>query len=327
MKKYKHLFIVFIAIFILLSLLSPSRFLSLNNLQTMLAQVPEFGIITLGMMIVILTGGINLSITSASAFSGIMAASFLVKYGHSDFNIFLIILATVIIAILAAIFTGVLNGTIIAYIGVTPIIVTLGTKILLEGICIRFTKGGGISNYPEEFFYLGSGTIFGIPVPFVIFALIVIFLYILLEKTSWGTKVYFIGSNETAANFSGINVRKIKMQVYIISSILSAAAAIIMMSRYNSVKANLGSSYLLQSIAASVLGGTNIAGGKGSVFGTVIAIGIIQIISSGLNILNVNRFITDSIMGLILIVVLLINSFQNNHQLSSLFSFRKKVGS
>jgi ribose/xylose/arabinose/galactoside ABC-type transport system permease subunit len=116
-----------------------------------------------------------------------------------------------------------------------------------------------------------------------------------------------IGSNPVAAKFSGINVKKILLQVYIYSSLMAAIASIIMISRYNSAKVTLGSSYLLESVAAAVLGGTSIAGGKGSVFGTVIAIGIIQIISSGLNILNLNRFITDAIMGALLIVVLTIN--------------------
>lgn len=326
MGNYKRLLVIFIAIFILFSILSPGKFLSFNNLQNMLMQIPEFGIITLGMMIVILTGGINLSITSVSAFSGIMAASFLVNYSNSDMNIYLIILGTIVISILTAILTGLLNGTIIAYIGVTSIIVTLGTKILLEGISFKFTKGGSISNFPEEFYFFGSSTFLGIPISILIFFLIVLFMYILLERTPWGTKIYLIGSNNRAAKFSGIKVKKILMQVYIISSILGAIAGLIMISRYNSAKVNLGSSYLLQSIAAVVLGGTSISGGKGSIFGTVFAIFIVQIVSSGFNILNINRFITDATMGFILILVLMINYFSNDEKLS-LFGLSKEVSS
>src|SRR6056297_3588967 len=129
MKSNKNLFIIFTVLFVLLSLASPDRFLTLRNIRTMAYQLPEFGLITLGMMIVILTGGINLSITFASALSGIMAAYALVNF---DFNVWLVILAAILIATLVSLLTGVLNGIIVAYIGVTPILVTLGTGTLFE---------------------------------------------------------------------------------------------------------------------------------------------------------------------------------------------------
>lgn len=309
--KYKNdfiLLVLFIVVFTILSVLSPDRFLSYNNLQTMAYQMPEFGILTLGMMIAILTGGINLSITAVSALSGIMTALFLVNCNAAaDTNVFFIVAGALGIALICAVITGFINGFIIAFIGVTPILATLGAKIFFEGICLKITKGGSISGYPEQFYFLGSGTIFNIPVSIIIFISIIILTYFLLDRTPWGTRVYMIGSNPVAAKFSGINVKKILLQVYIYSSLMAAIASIIMISRYNSAKVTLGSSYLLESVAAAVLGGTSIVGGKGSVFGTVIAIGIIQIISSGLNILNLNRFITDAIMGALLIVVLTIN--------------------
>jgi len=300
------LLLLFILIFTLLSIISSGRFLSFDNLQTMAFQIPELGIITFGMMVVILLGGINLSITAISAFSGVITALFLANYNVSttNINILLMILGVVGIASICALFSGFLTGFIVAYIGVTPILATLGAKIFFEGICLKITKGGSISGYPKQFYFFGSGTIFNIPIPLVIFILVIIINYILLDRTPWGAKVYSIGSNPVVAKFSGINVKIISLQVYIYSSLMAAVASIIMISRYNSAKASLGQSYLLESIAATVLGGTRITGGKGSVFGTLIAIGIIQIISSGLNILNFNRFITNAIMGSILILVL-----------------------
>lgn len=300
---------LFIVIFALLSIISSGRFLSFDNLQTMAFQIPELGIITFGMMIVILLGGINLSITAVSAFSGVIAALFLANYNVSatNVNVFLMMLGVIGIALICALLSGFLNGFIVAYIGVTPILATLGAKILFEGICIKITKGGSISGYPKQFYFLGSGTIFNIPIPLIIFILVIICTYFLLDRTPWGVKVYSIGSNPIAAKFSGINVKIISLQVYIYSSLMAAVASIIMISRYNSAKASLGQSYLLESIAAAVLGGTRITGGEGSVFGTLIAIGIIQIISSGLNMLNFNRFITNAIMGSILILVLSID--------------------
>ena len=303
------LLVLFVLIFILLSIVSSGRFLSFDSLQIMAFQIPELGIITFGMMVVILLGGINLSITAISAFSGVIIALFLSNYNVSitNVNMFLMMFGVIGIALICALISGFLNGFIVAYIGVTPILATLGAKILFEGICLKITKGGSISGYPKQFYFFGSGTIFNIPIPLLIFTLVIIITYFLLDRTPWGAKVYSIGSNPIAAKFSGINVKVVTLQVYIYSSFMAAIASIIMISRYNSAKASLGQSYLLESIAAAVLGGTRITGGEGSVFGTLIAIGIIQIISSGLNMLNFNRFITNAIMGSILILVLSID--------------------
>ncbi|MTI59040.1 MAG: ABC transporter permease [Firmicutes bacterium] len=308
MKNNKQLFIIFILLFILLSLISPDRFLTIRNMKTMAFQLPEFALITLGMMIVILTGGINLSITFASALSGIMAAYVLVNY---DFNVWIVILFAFLLAFLVALLTGLLNGLIVAYIGVTPILVTLGTGTLFEGISLKFTRGGTISGFSEQFSWIGNGTFLGFPIPILIFLVVAIFTFLLLERTPWGKKVYMLGSNSTAANFSGINVKKILLQVYIYSSLMAGIASIIMISRYNTAKVDLGSSYLLQSVSATVLGGTSISGGTGTVSGTIIALLILQMISSGLNVLGVNRFFIDIIMGAILILVLTIDYFSN----------------
>ncbi|NLJ69039.1 MAG: ABC transporter permease [Firmicutes bacterium] len=305
-KKELVLFMIFIAIFILMAVLSP-RFLSTYNLQTMAFQLPEFGLIALGMMIAILTGGINLSITSGAALSGIAAAFMLSANQGTEAGIWLIITAAVGVIMLVSVVLGTLNGTIIAYVGAAPMLVTLGSKILYEGISLWLTKGGAVSNFPEAYYWFGNASIGPIPVPMVIFATVAVFTYFLLERTPWGTRVYMVGSNPTAAVFSGINVKRILLQVYIYSSVLAGLAAVIMLSRYNSAKVDLGSSYLLQSVAAVVLGGTSMAGGHGTVLGTVIAVAILQVVSSGLNILGVHRFIIEVIMGAILIAVLTVN--------------------
>lgn len=321
MKSNKNLFIIFSVLFILLSIASPDRFLTLRNMTTMAYQLPEFGLITLGMMIVILTGGINLSITFASALSGIMAAYALVNF---DFNAWLVILAAILIATLVSLLTGVLNGIIVAYIGVTPILVTLGTGTLFEGISLRFTKGGTISGFSEQFSWIGSGTILGFPIPILVFIIAALATYFLLERTPWGKRVFMVGSNPEAANFSGIKVKKILLQVYIYSSLMAGLAAILMVSRYNTAKVDLGSSYLLQSVSATVLGGTSISGGTGSVTGTIVSLLILQVISSGLNVLGVNRFFIDIIMGAILILVLTIDFLSNKAEFKNGFmSFLK----
>ena len=313
-KKEYILCGVFAAIVIVMSILSPDRFLSLYNLQTMAFQLPEFGIIALGMMMVILTGGINLSITAGSALAGIMAAFILSGTIMAGSNIVLAIAVAIGVILLTSVLIGFLNGFVVAYIGVTPILVTLGSQILYEGISMWLTKGGAISNFPEAYYWFGNESIGPIPVPLIIFVIIAVVTYILLEKTPWGARVYMVGSNPTAAIFSGIDIKRILMQVYVYSALLAGCDAVIMLSRYNSAKVDLGSSYLLQSVAAVVLGGTNIAGGHGKVFGTVVAVAILQVISSGLNILGVNRFIIDMITGAILIAVLTLNILSNRRQ-------------
>lgn len=315
MKYEKILVIIFISIFVFFSIISPHKFLRPYNLQTMLFQLPEFGILSLGMMICIVTGGINLSITSITALTGITAA--LILSGNivlASNPVFLIIVA-VLAAIGFSILTGIFNGFFIAILGVTPILVTIGSKAVFDGIGFVLTKGGSVSCFPEEFYFIGGSAPLGIPFPLIIFVVLAILMYLLLHRTPWGARVLMVGSNTTASNFSGISVRKILFQVYIISSLLAGLAAIIMISRYNSGKVTLGSSYLLQTVAATVLGGTSIYGGKGNVVGVILATAILQVISTGMNILGINRFLITVTMGAILIIALSINYFMEKGSL------------
>ncbi len=312
MKKHsKELLLLWVLIiaFGLMSILSPDQFLSIDNLQSMASQLPEFGILALGMMIVIVTGGINLSLTSTAALSGIVSAFVLSDKNLFGGNTTAVIIFAIIVCLLTALACGLINGFLVSYIGVSSILVTLGTMTLYEGISLKFTKGGAISGFPESFTYFGNGTIFGIPVQIIIFLLVILVTIVCLENTPWGESVYMLGCNPKATEFSGINTKKVLMKVYLFSALLSGIAAIILISRYNSAKVDYGSSYLLQTIAASVLGGTAIEGGYGKVIGTVIATAILQVLTSGLNIIGVNRYFVDITMGCILILVLAINFF------------------
>lgn len=312
MRKFSKEWIlagVFGVIFILMSILSPTRFLSIDNLQSMAFQLPELGIISLAMMVVILTGGINLSITASTALSGIMAAFTLVKLGSQGLPAVVTIAAGIIMALVVALICGAINASVVALIGVSPILVTLGTMTFFEGISTNITKGGAISGLPDQYYWFGNSTVLGLPVPIIIFAVVAAITKIVLEKTPWGMSVYMAGCNPKATMYSGINVKKVLFKVYLFSAALGSIAAIIMTSRYNSAKVDYGSSYLMQSITAAVLGGTDIGGGYGKVMGTVIAVAIVQVVSSGLNILGINRYFVDIIMGFILLAVLAINFF------------------
>lgn len=310
MKKYSKewmLLGVFVLLFVVLSVLSPDNFLTLRNVQSMAFQLPEFGIFALAMMVTILTGGINLSLVTTGTLGGIVSALVMAGVYAKGMKEEIAIIAALLVSMGISTLCGVLNGYVVAYIGAAAMMVTLGTSTLYEGIGLFLSKGNSISGFPRAFYWFGNGTIAGIPVPLLLFIIIVAVTWILLEKTPWGMSVYMVGSNKKAAEFSGINVNKVMLKAYMYSGFLGSLSMIIMMSRYNSARVDYGSSYLMQTVSAAVLGGTAISGGYGKVFGVVIAVAIMQIISSGMNIFGLDRSLTTVVTGIILIGVLTLN--------------------
>ncbi|PEZ75484.1 ABC transporter permease [Peribacillus simplex] len=298
-SKENTLGVITAGLFVLMSFSIPG-FFSSNNLTNMMFQLPEFGLIALAMMVVIVTGGIDLSITYTAALSGVTIA-LMASSGYP-------MLAAILIGVLVGLSCGLINGVLISKIGVSPILVTLGTMVLFEGVILSITKGNSISGFSEGYSLIGNGYYMGVvPLSIIIFVLFAILTAILLSKTKWGRSVYMVGSNPIATLFSGVNNSTVLMRVYLYAALLATIASIIMTSRYNTAKVDLGSSYLLQSVAAAVLGGTEIQGGYGKVIGTVYAVIIFQMLSSGLNLMGVPRSIVTVMMGVILITVLVIN--------------------
>ncbi len=306
-SKEGVLFIIFILVVVIMTILSPRRFLSNYNLQSLAYQLPEFGILSLSMMLIIITGGINLSLTFTATLAMIVGGLAMSSLFATTNAPFLALLVGVVLMLVVAAVAGMFNGFVVSYIGVTPMIATLGAATLFEGISLNITKGGAISGFPMSFLVIGNSAFLGIPLPMIIFVVILILMWLLIEKSKMGAAIVMIGCNPTVAEFSGIKVKNILFRAYLISGLLAGVAGIIMASRYNSAKESYGSSYLLQAVAASVLGGTNIAGGEGRVVGTLLATMILQVISSGLNIFGLNRYLTNVLMGFILILVLAIN--------------------
>jgi ribose/xylose/arabinose/galactoside ABC-type transport system permease subunit len=278
-------------------------------------QLPEFGILAIAMMVVIVSGGINLSITYTATLSSIVGAVAIVAMNQAGAADWEAILAGVVIALAIGLACGAINGFVVAYVGVTPMLVTLGTMTLFEGVSLNITKGGAISGFPDAFLWFGNEAVLGVPVPMILFLLVVLASWYLLGRSRFGFSVYMIGCNPRATMFSGINVKKVLFSVYLFSALLCAISGLIMSSRYNSAKESYGSSYLLQSLAAAVLGGTDIAGGHGSLSGTILAVMILQVISSGTNIIGVNRYLTNIIMGAILIFVLALNFLSSRREI------------
>lgn len=319
-RKYSDtviLSLVMGAVFLLMWILNGNQFVRFDNFQSMAFQLPELGILSLAMMITMLTAGINLSIIASANLTGIIIALILTSGPMSETGGILsglIVFLAIVAGLLTAALIGLLNGFLIAKVNVSPILATLGTMILLKGLAIVLTRGYVISGLPQPIRFIGNGLVLGIPMPMIIFILCAAFTAVVLNHTPLGVNIYMIGSNPTACYFAGVDNAKVLIRTYLMSGIFAGIAAIIMISRFNSAKADYGESYLLMTVLASVLGGTSAAGGFGKISGLVLALIILQFVSSGLNLLGVSSFLTIAIWGGILILVMVVNYLTAQYQ-------------
>ena len=300
------------------SLMLPGQFFRGANLQSIAFQIPELGVLAIAMMIPLLSGGINLTIIATANMSGILMAYILTQFipaGASGGGAGMIIAAAILAGLAASFLVGLLNGWIIAYIGVSPILATLGTMMLFQGMNVVITKGYVISGFPEPVLFIGNGLIAGVPMPLLIFAACAGLTALILRRTPFGITVYMMGSNEKATLFSGIDTRRAILKIYAFSGLLCGVAAIIMISRFNSAKAGYASSYLLVTILAAVLGGVDPFGGFGKMTGLVLALLILQVVSSGLNLIGISAHLTLTLWGGILIFILFINQVRERFTL------------
>ncbi len=306
-----RLAIIALAVFVLMSVLSPDRFLSSQNLTSMAFQFPEFAILALAVMLTMMTGGIDLSVVGVANLSAVVAATILTQYAGPDMSVgvamkwYLIAFAA---ALLVGALAGLANGALVAYFGLPPILATLGSGLVFTGLAIAMTGGSAVMGFPDIVAWLGNGKLIGVPVPLIVFVLLAIGLHILLTKTGFGLRVTMYGANPLAAMFAAINVTALILRVYVIAGMFSSVAGMIIMSRANSAKADYGSSYLLLAVLISVLGGVNPYGGYGRAIGIVLAVLSMQFLSSGLNMLQISNFARELIWGGLLIFVLLINT-------------------
>lgn len=284
------------------SVLIPQVFWSAANFQSIASQIPVVGILTLAMAITMLTGGINLSIIATANASALVMAWVCTHLEPTFSSLIVMLLAGGAVALVV----GIINGVLISVVRVSPILATLGIMTLLKGINVLISKGSAISNFPSYVLALDRSYFLGVPVPLYLFAVVALLLWLLLAKTPLGRQIYLSGSNEKATFYSGINTRRTLIWVYVISSLLCAVAALLMMSKLNSAKASYGESLLLITILATVLGGVNPDGGFGRVFGIVLALFLLQMLESGLNIMGVSSYITMALWGSLLLAFIFV---------------------
>ncbi|GKX28156.1 ABC transporter permease [Vallitalea longa] len=309
MGKKKEIVIqvmILLVTIILAAIISKEQFLSSNNLMIMLHQIPEFGLIALAVMVIMLLGDINLSVIAMTKLAGIVGGLFMISVKLPES---ILVISGIIIMIIIGLACGVLNGALVSFVGVKSIIATLAMMLLFEGVALDITHGGAVSKFPSTFLWIGNESIAFVPVPMIIFLIFGWVTWYILKKTQTGNLIYKVGEDKSAANYSGIDVKKIIFFAYCYAGILTGIAAIIMTSRYNSIRADYGTSYLLKSIVAVILGGVNVNGGKGSVIGVMISVCTLSVLSRVLGILEMNTYLIDFLMGLILLIVLFINYY------------------
>ncbi|MCF7927487.1 MAG: ABC transporter permease [Spirochaetales bacterium] len=310
------LFVILLAVVAVISISLPDKFLTAINFQSMTSQFPEFGLMALAMMMAMITGGIDLSVVSVANLSGVMAALVLTSQLGADGGIsatMLIVLA-IIVALVTSVVAGAINGLIITLAGVPAILATLGTQGLFLGIAIVITEGHSISGFPPEYLFVGMGQILGLPMPLVIFLITIALLLVIMKKTRQGFNMYVVGANPIVSRFSGVNNTRALIQTYMLTGLMAGIASIIIISRVNSMRPGYGSAYLLQAVLVTVMGGTDPRGGFGNVFGVVMAVVILQVIQSGLNIMSFSPFFKNFTWGFMLLLIMVINFYLNRYQ-------------
>jgi len=275
------------------------HFLTVSNLLNVAEQATIIAIIAVGMTFVIITAGIDLSVGSVLAFAGVVMASVL----HQGVPLTVALLVGLGIGLLC----GLVNGLLITIGRLPPFIATLGMMSVARGTALMFTEGRPVSGFSEGFRSLATGEVLGVPTPVIIMIVVYVTAYFILGRTKLGRYTYAIGGNEEAALLSGINVKLYKTLVYGLAGMLSGLAAILLTARLNSAQPIAGMNYELDAIAATVIGGTSLLGGEGTVLGTLIGALIMAVLRNGLNLLGVSSFIQQIVIGSVIIVAVLID--------------------
>ncbi len=292
-----------------ISLLS-DKFLTLANGWNVLRQISVNICISVGMTLIVLTAGIDLSVGSVLALAGAVAAG-LLKNGIALEGLNLFVGFTLLGALLAGLLVGGLlgwlNGWVVTQCKVPPFVATLAMLTMARGFTMLWTKGFPISNLGANFDYLGTGWLLGVPVPVWISAWVVGIAWLLTSKTPLGRYIYAIGGNESAARLSGINIHRAKRIVYTIGGVLAALGGLMVTARLDSAQPNAGTGYELDAIAAVVIGGTSLSGGRGSIWGTVLGAIIIGVLNNGLVLLNVSPFWQQVVKGLVILLAVMID--------------------
>ncbi|WP_163407209.1 ABC transporter permease [Flavobacterium ajazii] len=314
-KKSQSLIALFL-LCLFISLLS-DKFMTSANLWNVLRQISVNVCISVGMTLVVLMAGIDLSVGSVLGFTAAVCAGLLkngLAFETMDLFVGFTVLGAILVSVLIGLVLGLFNGWVITKFSIPPFVATLAMLTIARGLTMLYTAGIPISNLGTEFEFIGSGWMLGIPVPVWISIFMVLIVVFLTNKTTFGRYIYAIGGNEKAAFLSGININKIKLAVYGIAGMMAAVGGVLVTSRLNSAQPNAGTSYELDSIAAVVIGGTSLSGGIGTVTGTVIGAVIIGVLNNGLVLLDVSPFWQQVVKGFVILLAVIIDKMNQKNK-------------
>lgn len=298
-RKYATLFIL--VIFLIAMAFLSDRFFTFKNLTNVGRQISLNAILALGMTLVIISGGIDLSVGGVCALGCCVCAKILNSTGSS--------LLAIAVVLMIGLAVGAFNGFVVSKTGIAPFIVTLSTVSIIRGITLVMTNASPMPISNAAFKFIGQGTLLGIPFPIYITLILAIITAFVMNKTVFGRYVYAIGGNERSAAVAGIQVKKVKISVYMVSGFLAAFTAIIYTSRLSSGVPSLGNGFEMDAITAAVIGGASLAGGQGHIWGTMIGAVIIGILNNALNLLNINSYFQDIVKGIVVLLAVLFDFF------------------
>jgi len=294
------IFACLVGLFVFFSVFSKS-FLSTNNMINILRQISITGICAVGMTTVILTSGIDLSVGSVIGFTSVFGAIMLTNGVP--------IIITVIIVLFIGLFAGTIIATCINYLFIPPLITTLGLMTAIRGAVYLISGGMPVYGLPEKFKFLGQGNVIGIPISVLIMVAVFIVGFIILNKTVFGRSVYGIGGNEEAARLSGVNIKKVIYNVYMLEGFFAALAGLILMSKVNSGQPSAGDGYEMDIITAVVLGGVSVSGGEGKIFKVIIGVLFMGVLANGMLMMNISEYWQRVVKGLVLLVAVAVDIY------------------
>jgi ribose transport system permease protein len=288
-----------------------SAFLKLSNLRNVLQQNAAIAIVAIGMTMVIITGGIDLSVGSLMALSAVTGCYLISRFGGEDASMFIMLGAT-LAGILVCSLVGAWTGTMVTWLEIPPFIMTLSVMLIARGLAMLTTGGETISNVPVGYSWLGTGsTLANIPNSVMLMVLLYVVAHIVLTYSVWGRHLYAVGGNREAARLSGVPVRRVVMTAYLVSGLLAGLGGVILASEQKAASPSYGNMYELYVIAAVVVGGTSLAGGRGKAFGTLIGALIIGVVRNGMNTWNISGHRQTVVLGGIILLSVLLDQFRN----------------
>lgn len=321
--RIKNIYLMYligaVAVICVLMLFINRSFFTGTNLISMLEQMADYALMALGIMLCICAAGIDLSTVGVANMVASIVAVTLLKFAPEEASAGTVILWTVISVIMALVIgaaCGMLNGALITKLGIPPMLATMSANYLYTGICMVITRGVSISGINSRFVGIFTSRVFGIfPIAMVIFIICAILIYLLLKKTTYGTKLCMVGTNPTATRYAGLKNDKIIISAHTISSLLSAVAGIIMLARLSSSRADYGKSYSTQAILIAILGGTSPLGGTFSVAGTVIGVFIVQAITTAVSMTpGANSYLKNLVYAVLLLAVMIMDYYRTNRK-------------